>query len=104
MTLTRHVYSPHIDVTSLKWWNTLNTNTQNLIQKSMYDAAVFQRNDNRSKDADRLKFLKAKGMQVEQNPDIDAFRGKVAGLKDMELYKEPRVKTLLQKILEATKK
>ena len=104
MTLTRHVYSPHIDVASLKWWKTLNTNTQNLIQKSMYDAAVFQRNDNRSKNADRLKFLQAKGMQVEQNPDIDAFREKVAGLKNMELYKEPRVKTLLQKILEATKK
>jgi len=32
MTLTRHVYSPHIDVASLKWWKTLDANTQDLIQ------------------------------------------------------------------------
>jgi tripartite ATP-independent transporter DctP family solute receptor len=104
MTLTRHVYSPHIDVASLKWWKTLDTKTQHLIQKSMYDAAVFQRNDNRSKDADRLKFLQAKGMQVEEHSNVDAFRKKVFGLKDMPLYKEPRVKALLLKMLEATKK
>ena len=104
MTLTRHVYSPHIDVASLKWWKTLDTKTQGLIQNSMYDAAVFQRNDNRSKDADRLIFLKTKGMLVEEHPDVDAFRNRVSGMKDMKLYEEFRVKALLLKMLEATKK
>jgi hypothetical protein len=42
-------------------------------------------------------------MQVEENPDIDAFRAKVAGLKDMDVYKDPKVQALLNKILEATK-
>ncbi len=103
MTLTRHVYSPHIDVASLKWWKTLDSKTQDLIQTAIYEAAVFQRKDDRSKNAARLTFLKEKGMQVEENPDIDAFRTKVAGLKDMNLYSEPRVQALLIEILNATR-
>jgi tripartite ATP-independent transporter DctP family solute receptor len=103
MTLTRHVYSPHIDVASLKWWKSLDSKTQDLIQTTLYDAAVFQREDNRSKNAARLTFLKEKGMQVEENPDIDAFRAKVAGLKDMDLYGEPRVQALLMEIMNATR-
>ena len=103
MTLTRHVYSYHIDVASLQWWNTLDANNQKMIQEAMYDAAVFQRKDNRSKNAARLQFLKEKGMQVEENPDINAFRSKVAGLKDMDIYKDPKVQALLVKILDATK-
>jgi len=103
MTLTRHVYSYHIDVASLRWWQTLNADSQKMIQEAMVEAAVFQRQDNRSKNAARLKFLKEKGMQVEENPDIDAFRAKVAGLKDMDVYKNPKVQALLNKILDATK-
>jgi tripartite ATP-independent transporter DctP family solute receptor len=103
MTLTRHVYSPHIDVASLKWWNSLDEKTRDLIQRTIYEAAVYQRRDNRSKDAERLVLLKQNGMQVEEHPDLDAFRAKVAGLKDMDLYQDPRVKSLLLRILEATK-
>lgn len=103
MTLSRHVYSYHIDVASLDWWKTLDKKTQDMIQKAMYDAAVYQRKENRSKDAERLQFLKEKGMQVVENPDIAAFRAKVAGLKDMDLYQDPKVKALLIKMLEATK-
>ena len=103
LTLTRHVYSPHIDVASLKWWNTLDAKTKDLIQKTIYEAAVFQRQDNRSKNAARLAFFKAKGMKIEEHPDIDAFRAKVAGLKDMDLYSEPRVQALLIEMLNATK-
>jgi tripartite ATP-independent transporter DctP family solute receptor len=102
MTLTRHVYSPHIDVASLKWWKTLDANTQDLIQRTIYEAAVFQRKDNRSKDAARLSLLKDKGMKIEEHPDIDAFRAKVVGLKDMDLYSEPRVQALLIEMLNAT--
>ena len=103
MTLTRHVYSPHIDIASLKWWNTLEEKTRKLIQQTIYEAAVFQRQDNRSKDAQRLKLLANKGMVVEEDPDIDAFRSKVSNLKDMALYQDPRVNALLQKILDATR-
>jgi len=103
LSLTRHVYSYHIDVASLKWWETLDANDQEMIQKAMYDAAVYQRHDNRSKDAARLKLLKEKGMEIIENPDIAAFRAKVANLKDMDLYQDPQVKEMLLKIMEAVK-
>ncbi len=103
MTMTRHVYSPHIDVASLKWWNTLDADTKKLLAKTMHDAALFQRADNRAKDSDRLKLLKEKGMEIEFSPDVNAFRAKVADLKNMELFKESRVNALLVKMLEATK-
>ncbi len=103
LTLTRHVYSFHIDVASLKWWNTLDPKTQRMIKDAMYEAAVYQRKDNRSKNAERLEFLKEKGMQVVEDPDIDAFRAKVAKLRYMDVYKPPKVQALLLKIMEATK-
>jgi len=102
MTLSRHVYSYHIDVASLKWWDGLDGKDQEMILKAMKDAAVFQRHENRSKDAARLKLLKEKGMQVEEHPDVAAFRAKVADLKDMDLYSAPEVQEMLLKMLEAT--
>jgi hypothetical protein len=37
------------------------------------------------------------------HPDVDLFRAKVAKLKDMDLYKDPRVHALLLKTLDAVK-
>jgi TRAP-type C4-dicarboxylate transport system substrate-binding protein len=90
-------------VASLQWWRSLDEKTRDLIQRTIYEAAVYQRRDNRSKDAARLALLKQNGMQVEENPDLDAFRAKVTDLKDMDLYQDPRVRSLLLRILEATK-
>jgi len=103
MTLTRHVYSPHIDVASMIWWKTLKPADQEMISKAIYEAALFQRKDNRDKDGARLALLKEKGMSVEEQPDLASFRAKVSGLKDMDLFKEPKVQELLLKIMEATK-
>ena len=101
MTLTRHVYSPHINVASLNWFNRLPQSDQEMITGAARDAAGFQRKDNREKNAGRLALLREKGMQVEDNPDIDAFRERVAGLKDLDLYREPRVQDLLVRMLAA---
>ncbi|WP_457575151.1 TRAP transporter substrate-binding protein [Desulfomarina sp.] len=103
MTLTRHVYSPHIDVASLVWWKSLNESDRNMIAGAMREAARFQRRDNRDKDGARLQLLKDRGMIVEEHPDIASFRARVADLKDMELFREPKVHSLLLKILEATR-
>ncbi len=104
MTLTRHVYSPHIDVASLTWWQTLEKNTQDLLQKSMKSAALYQREDNRSKNSNRLNLLKEKGFIVEENPDINGLRQAVANIKDIDLYQLPKVKAMLLKILAVTQK
>jgi len=103
MTMTRHVYSAHIDVASLNWWNTLDKDTQRLIKDAMCEAATFQRADNRSKNAARLQLLKDKGMQVEEYPDIAAFRKQVADLKNIDLFSDPKVQALLLKALELTR-
>lgn len=103
MTLTNHVYSSHIDVASLKWWQTLDSATQRLIQQTIYEAALFQRADNRAKDDERLRLLKEKGMVVDENPDVGALRARVSGLKDMDLFKTPPVQALLLEMIEATR-
>ena len=101
MTLTRHVYSPHIDVASLSWFNGLSGEDQQMIATAMKAAAKFQRASNREKNAGRLALLKEKGMEINEHPNVAAFREKVADLKNMDLYADPRVKTLLEKILAA---
>lgn len=101
LTMTNHVYSPHIDVASLSWWNTLDPGTQKILQEAMRSAALSQRQENRNGDAERLKLLQEKGFVIEENPDIDGMRAKVAGLKDMDIYQEPKVKSMLTKILTA---
>lgn len=103
MTMTRHVYSAHLDVASLQWWQTLKPADQDLIQKCMYDAAVYQRKDNREKDAARLEFLRSKGMQIEMNPIVNTFRAKVSDMKNMDLFADPKVQSLLKRMLEATR-
>lgn len=102
MTLTRHVYSAHIDVASLSWWNTLAANQQEMIQQAMYEAATYQRADNRAKNAERLQLLKEKGMEIVENPDLPALRAQVADLKDIDLFMDPDVQSLLIKVLAAT--
>ncbi len=103
MTLTRHVYSAHIDVASLKWWQTLAAADQTLIRETVCEAARYQRRDNRAKNAARLELLKTEGMQVEEKPDTAAFRRQVAGLKDSDMYTDSRVQDLLVRILDATR-
>ena len=103
MTLTRHVYSAHIDVASLMWWQTLDAKTRTMIQDAICEAAKFQRQDNRAKNAARLQLLEEKGMAIEKSADIEAFRDKVAQLQSDEIYSDARVNDLLRRILEATR-
>ncbi|WP_232367146.1 TRAP transporter substrate-binding protein [Desulfocicer vacuolatum] len=103
MTMTRHVYSSHIDVAGLKWWNALSDDNRALIAGAIKDAAIFQRTDNRAKNAGRMALLGKKGMIIEQHPDVTAFRARVADLKNMDLYSDPRVNALLIKMIEATR-
>ena len=104
LTLTGHVYSPHIDVASLTWWKTLDAATQELLATAMREAALYQRQQNRAGDAERLRLLREKDFAVEEHPDLDGLRAKVAGLKDMEMYRDPRVAAMLEKVLEAVRK
>jgi tripartite ATP-independent transporter DctP family solute receptor len=103
LSLTGHVYSAHIDVANLEWFNKLPETQQKLIQGSMKTAAKYERQWNRGKEASFLKELKDKGMQVIDKPNLDSFKAKVAQMKSLEMYQEAKTKALLEKFLAAAK-
>jgi tripartite ATP-independent transporter DctP family solute receptor len=104
LSLTGHVYSAHIDVANLAWFNALPEADRELLKSAMYEAALHQRKWNRDNEADFLAKLKDKGMQVVENPDKDSFRAKAVELKNMDIFAgHPDTAALLEKFLAATK-
>jgi len=103
LTLTGHVYSAHIDVANLKWFNKLPAEDQAMLKQAMLDASHYQRAWNRGKEADFLKKLIEAGMEVDQHPDLDSFKARVANMKNMKMYQEAETKRFLEMFLEAAK-
>jgi len=64
LTNTRHIYNPQIVIVSKKFWDGLNADEQKLFKDAAVEARAFQRQVNRDKDADFLKQIKERGMQV----------------------------------------
>jgi tripartite ATP-independent transporter DctP family solute receptor len=64
LTNTRHIYNPQIVIVSKKFWDGLNADEQKLFKDAAVEARAFQRKVNRDKDADFLKQIKERGMQV----------------------------------------
>lgn len=102
LALTGHVYSVHIDIANLQWFESLPEADQKMFEKAMRDAAIYQRKVNREKEAEYLARLKDEGMIINENPDVASFRKMVAPMKNMDMYKEPKTKALLEKLLNAT--
>lgn len=103
LTLTRHSYIAHIGVASLTWWQTLNQPDQDLIREALAQASRYQRIEQRAKERARLALFKSMGMIIEDEADTETFRGKAAALKEMEIYRDPRVQLLLAKMQEAAR-
>lgn len=101
LTLTGHVYSAHIDVANLKWYQGLPPADQELMQQCMAEAAIRQRQWNRTNEADFLLKLKEAGMAVVEHPDLASFRKKTSGMRDLDLFKEPKVRDMLDKFMRA---
>lgn len=101
LSLTRHSYTAHLAVASLKWWNTLTPTDQARLQAAMTEATARQRLAQRSQEAARLTLFAQQGMAIEAQPDIETFRARTAELKEMADYREPRLQALLTKMQEA---
>ena len=101
LSLTRHSYTAHLAVASLKWWNTLTPTNQARLQAAMTEATARQRLAQRSQEAARLTLFAQQGMAIEAQPDIETFRARTAELKEMADYREPRLQALLTKMQEA---
>jgi tripartite ATP-independent transporter DctP family solute receptor len=64
LAVTNHQYNPQSIIFSKKVWDTLTPADQKVLQDAAREAAAYQRQVNRSKSADDLAELKAKGMQA----------------------------------------
>ncbi|NJB67657.1 tripartite ATP-independent transporter DctP family solute receptor [Desulfobaculum xiamenense] len=102
LSLTGHVYSAHVDIANLGWFNSLPEETRTLIATCMRDAARYQRAWNRTNVADFLAKLKDAGMIVDENPDLASFKARAASLRNMDIYSDPATRELLDKFLDAT--
>lgn len=96
MSFTRHAYSPAVFVMSLKLFNSLTPEQQQIIQSSAQEAAEYERKWNADNEADQLKAIKEHGMQVD-TPDLEAFRKAVKPVYDK--YQEKFGKELIESIL-----
>jgi tripartite ATP-independent transporter DctP family solute receptor len=74
LSLTYHTYTPGAVMISPKLWASLSAEQKTILQKSVNEAAHFQRKAVADKEADDLVFLKSKGMAVVEKPDVEAFR------------------------------
>lgn len=102
LTLTGHVYSAHVDIASLGWFNALPEQTQALLKDCMREASRYQREWNRANVQDFLQKLEAAGMQVETEPDLASFKERAESLTSMPLYADPATRALLENFLKAT--
>lgn len=80
MSMTRHVYSSHIDMMNLATFNKLSKDDQKMFVEAMREAAAFQRKQNRDADAEHMAVIVKNGMIVDETPDIDTFREKVSSI------------------------
>lgn len=80
MTMTRHVYSSHIDMMNLRTFNAMSRTDQRMFVTAMHDAAVYQRQVNRDGNAGYMANIVANGMEVNNNPDIASFRNSIQSI------------------------
>jgi tripartite ATP-independent transporter DctP family solute receptor len=74
LSLTRHVYSALVIIANKNFMDGLSPQERKVIQDSARAAALHGRNFIRNNEAKQLSELKAAGMQVEEKPDLNAFR------------------------------
>ncbi len=103
LTLTGHVYSAHIDVASLEWYNSLPDEDRELVRRCMVEAAQYQRRWNRENEADFLTKLKEAGMEVDEDPDLASFRQKAAGIRKLDVFRSEAVLELLDRFEDSLK-
>ncbi|OPY71580.1 MAG: 2,3-diketo-L-gulonate-binding periplasmic protein YiaO precursor [Syntrophorhabdus sp. PtaU1.Bin058] len=102
LSLTGHVYSSHIGVAGLKWFQGLSKKDRKLIMQCMEEAARYQRRWSRDNQAGFLDKIKAAGIIVDERPDIASFRKRASRIQGLEIFKVKEVQNLLRAFLKAT--
>ena len=74
LSLTRHVYSALVFVSNKAFMDGLPTADRKIIMAAARTASLKGRSFIRDNEMNQLTELKAAGMQIEEKPDIEAFR------------------------------
>jgi len=74
LSLTRHAYTPLVVIMNKARFDGLKPEHQAIIMEEAARAAGFQRKLNAESEASAIAQLKAKGMQVNESPDVDSMR------------------------------
>jgi len=78
LSLTRHAYTVNDVVMNLQKYEGLKPEYRTALHQAIHEAVVWQRKLDREIEGRGLAKMKAAGVQVEEKPDIDAFRQVVA--------------------------
>ena len=74
LSLTGHVYSPALFVVSMKKWNQIPKEDQEIIAKTAQEVAAFERKINRDDEEKKLKEMEGKGLVVTRDVDKAAWQ------------------------------
>ncbi len=74
LSLTRHVYNSMVHVMSKQTWDKLTPEQQAIVKEESRKAGNTFRESIKAEEADLVEKLKGVGMEIEENPDIAAFR------------------------------
>lgn len=100
LSLTRHVYSALVFVANKAFIDGLPVDQRKIVLECARQAAMEGRRFIRDNEAKQLAELKAAGMQVEEHPDLDAFRKVTAPVIESA---SGETKKLVQQIQQAVK-
>jgi TRAP-type transport system periplasmic protein len=78
MSLTHHAYTVSNVVMNMQKYQALKPEYQKALHEALHEAVVWQRNLDRETEGRALAKMKAAGLQVEEKPDVEAFRKVVA--------------------------
>jgi len=97
LSLTAHAYTAAPLVINLKKFNSLPAEYQDLLVSAAHEGAMYERKLNRDLAEESLAKIKESGVQVVENPDVDAFR-KIVEVPTRKLYTDKFGNELLDKI------
>lgn len=99
LSITRHAYAPNLILMSMRTWKKLSPEQREIVQEAAQAAAIHNREIDNEMETRWLEELKAKGMEVVENPDLALFREAVKSV--YEKYEARFGKELIQSILDA---
>ncbi|MGI6224966.1 MAG: TRAP transporter substrate-binding protein DctP [Peptococcales bacterium] len=74
LTLTRHTYAPASILMSKKLFDSLDQETQEIIVSAAKESAQKTREWIAAEEETQIQILKEQGMEIEENPDLEAFQ------------------------------